>query len=434
MARSASSTPPAILTAAQWAETEKGRRAFRKQFTLQAINPYGRVDENGEPLGYILGPHSPSTEWLARTQAEFLHTLSDSESYSADSEGICKTRCVELRHLRGIQAQYLVDLTIGLAPLDQPVSEEYQHYAKADAVRQPDFDAALTKNLPALLEICIEVRQLRQAYPPASERSWAAVINQIIKLATNEWIQALESYMGQRQSQAMPRPFAKTREQASRLGWPSTDLRAELGRLYQTAGNRLRATQRASKKMPHEHQKTQYIGAHNVRDAAHCRRSVQRKLGGSSSGRGAGPLRSSAGSWHLSELQFNPAHADRFCCSWIRVSAGELLGGRGRLPRHDVHARRENRSRGAVGGDSILSHDLQRRPNRGPSRLRAYPGTASTGLQLRLAHPHRRDAWPVSRLARANASYHPPRETAVQTESYKAGDGRAGPTQKGQGK
>ncbi|KAJ7508499.1 hypothetical protein B0H11DRAFT_31025, partial [Mycena galericulata] len=78
------------------------------------------------------------------------------------------------------------------------------------------YDGALTGNLEALLQVCVGVQKLRKEVPPArpaDESLWAPLVNKVINLAAGTWKAHFEIFEGTPPAQAMPRPFARTREQ-----------------------------------------------------------------------------------------------------------------------------------------------------------------------------------------------------------------------------
>ncbi|KAJ7109798.1 hypothetical protein C8R44DRAFT_883843 [Mycena epipterygia] len=148
---------PATTTASKWGQIEAGRKAFRSRFSIQlVVLPKETTDKNGEPFDYMVAEHFPSKEW--RKNREFLDILADPESYEPKGTN----------HIPAVEDPFL------------------ELYNKADAIRQPDYDAALTRHFDAMQEICVEVRELRRAYPPTGQDRWSRLVDRIITMATQK--------------------------------------------------------------------------------------------------------------------------------------------------------------------------------------------------------------------------------------------------------
>ncbi|KAJ6590993.1 hypothetical protein DFH09DRAFT_1306634 [Mycena vulgaris] len=193
--------PPKLLTASEWAATEEGRKAFSSRFRITDVFLPDLADDN-DPINYLVSTHYSSNEWLEAKQTDLRGVMAD----STHSERAVRHK--DFSYTRGIQAGYLAKLESHLTKKAKtPMGEKYD---RADALRQPEYDDALTAHFPALTQICVEVCRLRDQVPPAGEAQWATVLNKLIDLATEKWEWAFCTYMGEPRLQAMPRPFART--------------------------------------------------------------------------------------------------------------------------------------------------------------------------------------------------------------------------------
>ncbi|KAJ7134255.1 hypothetical protein C8R44DRAFT_869920 [Mycena epipterygia] len=198
------------MSATQWAATEEGRSAFRSQFVIK--DETGKWSElttaAGQPIDTLVISPRPSKKWREATLQKLQKLFTDTASYNIyDEDGEID---LDLPELRGIQAKYLVQLSILEG---DPVDSE-------DA----ETDAALTKNFAALQSLCVKVNILRRQNPPPSEGLWAPVLNEIIDLASKNWESLFEVFRGKPPDQAMPRRFARSPEDVpyDAVGLPRT--------------------------------------------------------------------------------------------------------------------------------------------------------------------------------------------------------------------
>ncbi|KAJ7637510.1 hypothetical protein B0H17DRAFT_1149421 [Mycena rosella] len=128
--------------------------SFRDLFNIEKRHPKpDKADENGEPKGYIVHHHWLSTEWLQKTQTDFLGSLSDLKQYTPDS---LKTS-IDTPFRYTIKAQYVADIAQRLLV----ASDSESLVEQANAVRK---DAARLGS-------------------PALETNWAPVLRALFDLA-----------------------------------------------------------------------------------------------------------------------------------------------------------------------------------------------------------------------------------------------------------
>ncbi|KAJ6591023.1 hypothetical protein DFH09DRAFT_1073787 [Mycena vulgaris] len=210
-------TPAPDITASEWASTEEGRKAFRRQFVFKNVawddkiaggRGGGEGGEEEEPLDYVVRNHRPSVGWLEAKRDELAAIMADFDRPEAGVER------EDLKFARGAQATYLVALNQQLAAPTPPGGEAYD---RADELRQGgdqgekdsfgdanSFDAVLTAHFPELLRICVKVNRLRQAVPPVRDDQWVTLVNRLISLAIKPFEWAILSESASDRPQAMP--------------------------------------------------------------------------------------------------------------------------------------------------------------------------------------------------------------------------------------
>ncbi|KAJ7134454.1 hypothetical protein C8R44DRAFT_870092 [Mycena epipterygia] len=193
---------PWTPSASAWAESASGREAFRRQFRFMDGNGSSGVDTN-PPRDYLVSNHQPSREWLEAKRGE-LATILSKPSIREDAEVTLSD--IPLR--RAIQMEYMCQLETALRTPPAHVVEKNKEYDAADALRNAEYDTALSKHFELLLTSCTKINKLRRELPSPTEAEWATVINSVVTAAVGKWAWAFKRLEAEPRAQAMPRPFS----------------------------------------------------------------------------------------------------------------------------------------------------------------------------------------------------------------------------------
>ncbi|KAJ7707418.1 hypothetical protein B0H17DRAFT_517456 [Mycena rosella] len=195
--------PSTKLSASHWAETETGRQAFSKTFRIKRLRyPFpALLNADNEPLDYAVSEHRPSQDWLESKATALQRLVANKSSYTE--------RGKDMSALRVTQMQYLASIWT----LSSSETTEDKAYWDANAVRSAEYDQLLDTHFSALEDICLQVRRLRETLPCPAEDAWACQLSRLLNLAKETWAWAIESTGAQPQAQAMPRPYARTRDE-----------------------------------------------------------------------------------------------------------------------------------------------------------------------------------------------------------------------------